>query len=121
MWYAKLIFLWVCAFTKIENHAFFVLFFLKYFPFFFRSPQKLKWNVIVYIFLIALIEDLPDEDLLNETKNDKLDDSMKVLDGYSDHGSNFSHSRSRSLSGSFSVELSNLSGSSLGIFFSHKI
>jgi len=61
----------------------------------------------------ALIEDLPDDDLLNETENDKLDDNMKVLDGYSDHGSNFSHSRSRSLSGSFSVELSNLSGSSL--------
>lgn len=75
-------------------------------------------NLIVN-FCTALVQDLPDDDLLNET--DKLDHKMKVLDGYSDHGSDISghgsnFSRSRSLSGSFSVELSNLSGSSLGIY-----
>ena len=79
----------------------------------------LHFNVIS-IFCTALVQDLADDDLLNDTKNDKVDDNMKILDGYSDHGSggsNFSHSRSRSLSGSFSVELSNLSGSSLGIYY----
>ena len=60
--------------------------------------------------------ELTEDDLLNEFTNEINDSDMKVVDGFSEHGSDYSYSRSRSLSGSFSVELSNLSGSSLGIF-----
>uniref|UniRef100_A0A7M5X6Z6 YTH domain-containing protein n=1 Tax=Clytia hemisphaerica TaxID=252671 RepID=A0A7M5X6Z6_9CNID len=64
-------------------------------------------------------EFLDEENILNEEEDEEEDADMKVVDGFSDHdgsvsdhGSSFSYSRSRSLSGSFSVELSNFSGSS---------